>query len=122
MLQYVCDGCGNIKQQGEVWILGFAAERLGVRAARREITIAPAWDENRAVQWFAVHFCSEQCKDDYVARLFGERLPAEEVVEAVTTSPTEKSVTRVVSARTAAGTKIRTERSRKKTVRRRRAA
>jgi hypothetical protein len=35
MLQYVCDGCGNIKQHGEVWILGFAAERLGVRGAAR---------------------------------------------------------------------------------------
>ena len=122
MLQYVCDGCRNVKQPGEVWILGFAAERLGVRAARREITIAPAWDENRAVQWFAVHFCSEQCKDDYVARLFGERLPAEEVVEAVTTTPTEKRVTRVVSSRKGAGRTGRTERSKTKTVRRRRAA
>jgi len=119
MLQYVCDGCGNIKQPGETWILGFAAERLGVRAARREITIAPAWDENRAVQWFAVHFCSEQCKDDYVARLFGERLPAEEVVEAVTTTPTDKSVTRVTTARKAGGTRVRTERSKKKVTRRR---
>jgi hypothetical protein len=122
MLQYVCDGCGNIKQPGEVWILGFAAERLGVRAARREITIAPAWDENRAVQWFAVHFCSEECKDDYVARLFGETLPAEEVVEAVTKTPTEKSVTKVVTGRTARGTKVRTERSRKKTLTKRRVA
>ena len=72
MLQYVCDNCGNVKGQDDIWILGFAAERLGARAARREVTIAPAWDENRAVQWFAVHFCSEECKDTYVERLFGE--------------------------------------------------
>lgn len=72
MLQYVCDNCGAVKGQDETWILGFAAERLGARAARREVTIAPAWDENRAVQWFAVHFCSEECKDTYVERLFGE--------------------------------------------------
>lgn len=72
MLQYVCDNCETVKGQGESWILGFAAERLGARAARREVTIAPAWDENRAVQWFAVHFCSVECKDIYLQRLFGE--------------------------------------------------
>jgi hypothetical protein len=72
MLQYVCDNCGTVKEQRDNWILGFAAERLGARAARREVSIAPAWDENRAVQWFAVHFCSEECKDTYLERLFGE--------------------------------------------------
>lgn len=76
MLQYVCDNCGAVKLEGETWILGFAADRLGVRAARREVTIAPAWDENRAVQWFAIHLCSEECKDTYLERLFGGEVPA----------------------------------------------
>jgi|tagenome__1003787_1003787.scaffolds.fasta_scaffold19946126_1 hypothetical protein len=88
MLQYVCDNCGTVKAQGESWILGFAAERLGARAARREVTIAPAWDENRAVQWFAVHFCSVECKDTYLERLFGEA--PEGVTDVVTSKVVSK--------------------------------
>ncbi len=72
MLQYVCDNCGAIKGENDVWILGFAADRLGLRAARREVKISPTWDENRAVQWFAIHMCSELCRDQYLAALFGE--------------------------------------------------
>jgi hypothetical protein len=93
MLRYVCDNCGNVKGDDETWILGFAAERLGARAARREITIAPVWDENRAVQWFAVHFCSEECKDNYVERLFGE---APEGATDVVQSKVISKTTRVV--------------------------
>ena len=93
MLQYVCDNCGTVKRQDDIWILGFAAERLGARAARREVTIAPAWDENRAVQWFAVHFCSEECKDTYLERLFGET--PEGTVDFVQSKVTSKK-TRVV--------------------------
>jgi hypothetical protein len=82
MLQYVCDNCGAVKGEGEIWILGFAADRLGVRAARREVTISPAWDENRAVQWFAIHLCSEECKDTYLERLFGDvQAGSTEVIE-----------------------------------------
>ena len=72
MVQYSCDVCGRIKQEGEEWILGFAAENRGVKAARREIVISPQWDENRAVDWLAVHFCSEEDKDKYTAALFAE--------------------------------------------------
>lgn len=75
MLQYVCDNCAAVKDEKDDWILGFAADRLGVRAARREVTISPLWDENRAVQWFAIHLCSEECRDEYLARLFGEVPP-----------------------------------------------
>lgn len=82
MLQYVCDNCERVKADDEEWVLGFAVERLGVRAARREVTIAPVWDENRAVQWFAVHFCSEECKDSYLEKLFGTAPPgATDVIE-----------------------------------------
>jgi hypothetical protein len=97
MLQYVCDNCGRVKGDRETWILGFAAERLGARAARREITIAPVWDENRAVQWFAVHFCSEECKDTYVARLFGEAPEgATDVVQSKVVSKRSRRVEPVV--------------------------
>jgi hypothetical protein len=98
MLQYVCDNCGTVKAEGESWILGFAAERLGARAARREVTIAPAWDENRAVQWFAVHFCSVECKDTYLERLFGETPEgATDVVKSKVISKKTRTVEPVVA-------------------------
>jgi hypothetical protein len=70
MVHYSCDFCGRMKQEDERWILGFAAENRGVTAARREIVIAPQWDEDRAVDWLAVHFCSQEHKDQYTAALF----------------------------------------------------
>ena len=72
MLRFQCDNCGNIKQRGEIWILGFAAESLGVTAARREISVVGTWDDDQAVQPLAVHFCCDECRAEYMQKLFGE--------------------------------------------------
>jgi hypothetical protein len=72
MIRFQCDGCGRIKEEGEVWILGFAAENIGVTSARREISIASSWDRPRAVEPLAVHFCSDECRATYMSALFGE--------------------------------------------------
>lgn len=120
MLQYVCDNCGAVKGESEEWVLGFAAERLGISEARREITIAPRWDENRAVQWFAVHFCSIECKDEYIDRLFGTQTVAEgisedvEVVEHATTSPVTARKTKITRSLATPRTKVTTRRTIKK--------
>lgn len=73
MIRFQCDGCGRMKQEGEVWILGFAAENIGVTSARREISIASSWDRPRAVEPLAVHFCSDECRATYMSALFGDR-------------------------------------------------
>ena len=72
MVRYECDGCGVIKKNGEPWILGFAAENIGVTASRREVTISDAWDDQSSREWLAVHFCSDECRSDYMGRLFSE--------------------------------------------------
>jgi hypothetical protein len=72
MLRFECDNCGRIKGRGEIWILGFAGESLGVTAARREVTIVDTWDDDRAVQSLAVHFCSDECRAEYMQKMFGE--------------------------------------------------
>jgi hypothetical protein len=74
MVRFECDTCGRLKEDREPWILGFAAESVGVTSARREINIASAWDDARAVDWLAVHFCSDDCRVEYVQRLFSERV------------------------------------------------
>jgi hypothetical protein len=70
MIQFVCDSCGAVKDDAEVWVLGLAGDAVGAASARREITILSTWDRPNAVHLLAVHFCSLECKDDYVARLF----------------------------------------------------
>ena len=77
MVKFACDWCRTLKQPDESWILGFAAENLGVTAARREVTILNEWDRERAVHPFAVHFCSVEHKDRYMAALF-DTTPADE--------------------------------------------
>src|SRR6266581_7136490 len=53
MIQFVCDSCGRVKEPSETWIVGTAAEAVGVTAARREVTIQSAWDRAIAVHPFA---------------------------------------------------------------------
>lgn len=72
MVRFQCDTCGTLKEANEAWILGFAAENIGVTSARREISIASAWDYPRAVETLAVHFCSDGCRSEYMERLFGD--------------------------------------------------
>jgi hypothetical protein len=94
MVRYECDCCHTLKGSGEAWILGFAAEAVGVTAARREITIAPQRDEAKAVAYLAVHFCSEECRQKYMAQLFGTESPKTQVVEEVVVIPRERVVVR----------------------------
>lgn len=61
-----------MKDENQEWILGLAAENIGVTSARREISIAATWERARAVDPLAVHFCSVKCRADYVGALFGE--------------------------------------------------
>lgn len=72
MVRFQCDSCGKLKEGNQTWILGLAAENIGVISARREISIASAWDRTLAVDSLAVHFCSDECRADYMSQLFGE--------------------------------------------------
>jgi len=83
MIQYLCDYCARVKDNGDAWILGFAVESRGVTAARREFTMAPHWDERRARDWLAVHFCCEECKDNYMTELFGQEPVESEVTNSL---------------------------------------
>ena len=72
MIRFQCDTCGRLKENGDAWILGFAAENLGISSARREVSISGTWDRAGAVDTLAVHFCSDQCRAEYMDALFGE--------------------------------------------------
>ena len=70
MRAYICDWCKQPKMEGERWILGYAADRVGASGVHREISISSAWSDRSADHPLAVHFCSEDHKDSYVAALF----------------------------------------------------
>jgi hypothetical protein len=70
MIKFVCDSCGRAKRTGQEWLLGLAAESIGVHTARKEINLLSGWPEPQAVHPMAVHFCSERCKEKYVSKLF----------------------------------------------------
>ena len=72
MVRFQCDTCRKLKEGHEAWILGFAAENIGVTSARREVSISGTWDRPRAVEPLAVHFCSDECRAEYMNALFGE--------------------------------------------------
>jgi hypothetical protein len=96
MLQFTCDFCGTLKQPGETWINGVAAENVGTQAARREVVIDATWRRERAVVPFGVHFCSVECKDSYLATLFDK--PAS-LLEIESAEGEPKTGRRVVRAR-----------------------
>jgi hypothetical protein len=87
MVTYKCDFCGRIKDPRETWILGFAAENIGITQARREVAISAKWDDVRAVDWLAVHFCSVECKDKYMDKLFNEPRATSGKVEVIEEEP-----------------------------------
>lgn len=70
MIEFVCDNCHKRKREHDDWILGLAAETIGVQSSRREVNILSRWSEPEAVHPMAVHFCSARCKDRYMKRLF----------------------------------------------------
>jgi hypothetical protein len=112
MIQFVCDTCRAVKQPDEAWIVGHAAEAVGAVSARREVTIQSLWDRTNTLHSLAVHFCSVQCKDEYMAQLFGAEPRVEEIV-VERTAPAEVVAERVVPGRNIVTTKT-TKRPRKR--------
>jgi len=114
MIQYVCDTCSAAKGPEEVWLVGLAADTVGATSARREVTIQSEWDRTTAVHPLAVHFCSTECKDEYMARIFAPEAPVKEVL-AERAEPTEVVVEREVPETTRVVTKTRKVRPQKRT-------
>ena len=92
MLRYECDYCHRLKEKDEAWILGFAAENIGVTAARREVTILPVWNEAQSVNYLAVHFCCEPCRQNYMGNIFREEPAEAGIVEETAVVPRRRIV------------------------------
>lgn len=67
MVKVYCDQCEVERQPGEEWVLGYDIEAVSPSGVRRAITFLDHWDSRRMDELGAIHFCSLQCRDEYVA-------------------------------------------------------
>lgn len=73
MVKITCDTCravkpGDAKLHREEWILGYDIESKSARSLQRAIRFLDRWDDRRIMELGAIHFCSTQCKEDYMRR------------------------------------------------------
>jgi hypothetical protein len=113
MIQYVCETCLAVKEPEEIWIVGTAAEAVGSISARREMNIRSIWNRTTALHPLAVHFCSTECKDEYMARLFAPETPVEAVMPERMV-PAEITIERVVPEKNRVATRMRKARRTKR--------
>ncbi len=48
MIQFACDSCGKVKKPTGIWILGRAAEAVGITVVRREVDINDSFSATSA--------------------------------------------------------------------------
>ena len=66
MVKVTCDTCSAQRKHGEEWVLGYDIESVSQSGVRRAITFLDRWDSRRMDELGAIHFCSLQCKQEYM--------------------------------------------------------
>ena len=68
MVTITCDTCKAAKKPEEEWVLGYDIETISPNGVRRAITFLDRWDSRRITELGSIHFCSLECKNDYIGR------------------------------------------------------
>ena len=71
MVTITCDNCGAAKDQSRrspEWIQGYDIGAESPKAVSRSIRFLDRWDPARVLELGAIHFCSAQCRDEYIGR------------------------------------------------------
>jgi hypothetical protein len=71
-MEFICKFCGKRKSEAENWLLGFEGTKQGSRVMKYNIALLGKWDEQRASESNAVHFCSRACQENYLSRNYGD--------------------------------------------------
>ena len=69
-MEFICKSCGKIKAEDDGWLVAF--EKLSPAWKKNSIILLRRWDDQRAREPNAVHFCSAACQDKYIAANFGD--------------------------------------------------
>lgn len=72
MIKITCDNCGSVRPEvvpsNEEWVLGYDVEIEARNAVQRSIRFLDHWDSRRVMEVGAIHLCSLECRDEYVAK------------------------------------------------------
>jgi len=73
MVTIKCDICGAVKPTSNTkphkdWILGYDVEIESPWRLQRSVRFLDKWDDRRVLELGAIHFCSEDCKEEYIAQ------------------------------------------------------
>ena len=72
MVTIKCDSCGVVKSTDrkphQEWVLGYDVEVESPWRLQRSVRFLDKWDDRRVLELGAIHFCGEDCKEDYIAR------------------------------------------------------
>ena len=71
-MEFFCTFCGKRKGDAKDWLLGFEGTRNGRLSTKYNITLLRKWDEQRASEPNAVHFCSTACQMKYIGKNYGD--------------------------------------------------
>ncbi len=62
MIQFACDSCGKVKKPTSIWILGRAAEAVGITVVRREVDILSATRSGHFIGLERRRCCTPACR------------------------------------------------------------
>ncbi len=68
----VCSCCGKRKDNAADWLLGFEGTKEKNVVMKYAIVLLGKWDESRASEPNALHFCSAACQNRYVSQKYGD--------------------------------------------------
>lgn len=71
-MEFTCKICGKRKTDTDGWRVGFEGTKQGARVMKYNIALLNRWDEQRAQESNAVHFCSSACQEKYLAKNYGD--------------------------------------------------
>ena len=70
-MDFFCSFCGKPKDDAKDWLLGFEGIKEKSVVMKYAITLLGKWDEQRASEPNAVHFCSAACQNNYICKNYG---------------------------------------------------
>ena len=71
-MEFLCKICSKRKGDAEGWLLGFEGSGKPGRTMKYTINLLGKWDDQRANERNAVHFCSAECQNKYVWKSYGD--------------------------------------------------
>lgn len=71
-MEFICKFCGKHKAETDQWLVGVEGTKQGRRVMKYNIFLLNRWDDQRALEANAVHFCSSTCQEKYLSKNYGD--------------------------------------------------